>query len=82
MASAILPALAGNFLGQAPVWYKQTIAAFLVRTPLFMWLLGPYLTGWILVVESIFTLAMASAESASLVGEPQNLPIARIADSG
>ena len=59
MANAVFPALAGNFLGQAPGWYKQTIIAFLILNPLLMWLLGPYITGWILVIEFIFTLAMA-----------------------
>ncbi|MFN3581345.1 MAG: sodium/proton antiporter NhaB [Pseudomonas sp.] len=57
------PSIAGaflhNFMGHAPVWYKQTIVAFLIINPLCLWLLGPYLTGWLLVVEFIFTLAMA-----------------------
>ncbi|WP_321347733.1 sodium/proton antiporter NhaB [Halopseudomonas oceani] len=59
MSEAILPALAHNFLGQAPGWYKRTIIAFLLLNPLAMWLLGPYLTGWLLIIEFIFTLAMA-----------------------
>ncbi|AQZ95493.1 sodium/proton antiporter NhaB [Halopseudomonas phragmitis] len=59
MSQALLPALAGNFLGQAPGWYKRTIVAFLILNPLLFWLIGPYLTGWILVLEFIFTLAMA-----------------------
>jgi Na+:H+ antiporter, NhaB family len=59
MTTALLPALAHNFLGQAPSWYKRTIVAFLVLNPLLFWLVGPYLTGWILVIEFIFTLAMA-----------------------
>lgn len=41
------------------MWYKQTIVAFLLLNPLCLWLAGPYLTGWLLVVEFIFTLAMA-----------------------
>ena len=49
----------GNFLGSAPNWYKQAIIAFLVMNPVLMLLLGPFVTGWILVVEFIFTLAMA-----------------------
>lgn len=48
-----------NFMGQAPVWYKQIIVAFLILNPLCLWLAGPYVTGWLLVVEFIFTLAMA-----------------------
>ena len=51
MSDAMLPALGQNFLGQAPNWYKRTIVAFL--------LLNPYITGWVLVLEFIFTLAMA-----------------------
>lgn len=47
-----------NFLGHAPDWYKKTIIAFLVVNPLFfMW--SPYIAGWILIAEFIFTLAMA-----------------------
>ena len=59
MSEAMLPALAHNFLGQAPGWYKRTIIAFLLLNPLAMWLLGPYMTGWLLIIEFIFTLAMA-----------------------
>ena len=59
MSEAMLPALAHNFLGQAPGWYKRTIIAFLLLNPLAMWLLGPYITGWLLIIEFIFTLAMA-----------------------
>ncbi|EKF74904.1 sodium/proton antiporter [Alcanivorax hongdengensis A-11-3] len=48
-----------NFLGQAPAWYKITIVLFLLANPLLMWTMGPALTGWILLGEFIFTLAMA-----------------------
>lgn len=59
MSSTVLPAIAQNFLGQAPAWYKRTIIAFLIINPLALWLIGPYITGWLLVMEFIFTLAMA-----------------------
>ncbi len=59
MSDAMLPALGQNFLGQAPGWYKRTIVAFLLINPLLLWLAGPYITGWVLVLEFIFTLAMA-----------------------
>ena len=59
MSDAMLPALGQNFLGQAPNWYKRTIVAFLLLNPAFLWLFGPYITGWVLVLEFIFTLAMA-----------------------
>jgi NhaB family Na+:H+ antiporter len=48
-----------NFLGQSPEWYKTTIVAFLIFNPLCLLLLGPFVTGWLLVLEFIFTLAMA-----------------------
>lgn len=59
MTTSVLPALAHNFLGQAPGWYKRTIVAFLVFNPLLLWIAGPYITGWVLVLQFIFTLAMA-----------------------
>lgn len=52
-------AFARNFLGTAPGWYKKTILAFLLVNPLLLWLLGPFATGWILIGEFIFTLALA-----------------------
>jgi len=52
-------ALWANFLGSAPTWYKQTILAFLVINPLLLVIVGPFATGWVLVAEFIFTLAMA-----------------------
>lgn len=52
-------AFARNFLGSAPAWYKWTLAGFLVANPLLLLTFGPYVTGWLLVVEFIFTLALA-----------------------
>ncbi|TRY29252.1 sodium/proton antiporter NhaB [Aliiglaciecola sp. M165] len=48
-----------NFLGHAPDWYKQVIVAFLIINPLLFIFVSPYLAGWVLVLEFIFTLAMA-----------------------
>src|SRR5476649_915868 len=48
-----------NFLGQSPVWYKLAIIAFLIINPLIYFLVSPFLAGWLLVVEFIFTLGMA-----------------------
>ena len=48
-----------NFLGEAPRWYKQTIIVFLVANPILYFALGGFIAGWILVLEFIFTLAMA-----------------------
>ncbi|MCO1333300.1 sodium/proton antiporter NhaB [Microbulbifer sp. OS29] len=52
-------AFAENFLGEAPDWYKLTIAAFLLLNPLVLYVSGPFVTGWVLIGEFIFTLAMA-----------------------
>ncbi len=52
-------ALARNFLGQSPEWYKLTILSFLLVNPLLFFLVSPFFAGWLLVVEFIFTLAMA-----------------------
>ncbi|MDH3338806.1 MAG: sodium/proton antiporter NhaB [Gammaproteobacteria bacterium] len=51
-------ALRANFLGNSPVWYKQTIIAFLILNPILA-VYDPFLAGWVLVLEFIFTLAMA-----------------------
>ncbi len=48
-----------NFLGGSAEWYKRTILLFLVLNPVLMLLLGPFATGWILLGEFIFCLAMA-----------------------
>ncbi|MCL4129805.1 UNVERIFIED_CONTAM: hypothetical protein GTU68_048920 [Idotea baltica] len=48
-----------NFLGNSAAWYKNTIIAFLIINPI-LWFSGfHFLTGWVLVAEFIFTLAMA-----------------------
>ncbi len=59
MQDSTASALWANFLGAAPDWYKQTILAFLVLNPVLLLTLGPTVTGWMLVGEFIFTLAMA-----------------------
>lgn len=51
-----------NFLGNSPDWYKLTIVAFLIVNPLVMVFGGSYgatLAGWLILLEFIFTLAMA-----------------------
>ena len=48
-----------NFLGNSPDWYKSAIIAFLIINPIALQVLGPFVTGWILIGEFIFTLAMA-----------------------
>ena len=48
-----------NFLGNAPTWYKYAIIIFLIMNPILLVLFGPFITGWVLIGEFIFTLAMA-----------------------
>lgn len=51
-----------NFLGNSPVWYKLTIIGFLILNPVLLAALGengPFIVGWLLILEFIFTLAMA-----------------------
>ncbi len=48
-----------NFLGQSSTWYKLTIIAFLVINPIVVFAAGPFIAGWLLIFEFIFTLAMA-----------------------
>ena len=59
MSQSIPRALTRNFLGNSPRWYKQTIIGFLILNPLILYTLGPATTGWILIFEFIFTLALA-----------------------
>jgi Na+:H+ antiporter, NhaB family len=55
----MIQAFIKNFLGNSPKWYKLTIIGFLILNPFLLIILGPFLTGWILIVEFIFTLSMA-----------------------
>lgn len=48
-----------NFLGQSPNWYKIAILVFLIVNPLIFFLISPFIAGWLLVIEFIFTLGMA-----------------------
>jgi NhaB family Na+:H+ antiporter len=58
MANTTAQALRENFLGSSPIWYKQIIIAFLVLNPILA-IFSPFIAGWALVIEFIFTLAMA-----------------------
>ena len=51
-------ALWRNFLGQSPDWYKLILLVFLVVNPI-IFSITPFVAGWLLVAEFIFTLAMA-----------------------
>jgi NhaB family Na+:H+ antiporter len=59
MTPTLAQAFARGFLGEAPGWYKLAILGCLVVNPVAMVVLGPVATGWLLLGEFIFTLAMA-----------------------
>lgn len=59
MTHTLRQAFTSNFLGHAPDWYKKAIIAFLVINPILMLTVGKYITGWVIILEFIFTLAMA-----------------------
>lgn len=59
MAKTLAGSIYSNFLGHSPNWYKKTILGFLLINPVLLVTIGPELTGWALIVEFIFTLAMA-----------------------
>ena len=59
MDKSLPVAFSRNFLGTAPDWYKKTIIFFLLVNPVLLMMLGPFVTGWFLIGEFIFTLALA-----------------------
>ncbi|MEL7024920.1 MAG: sodium/proton antiporter NhaB [Pseudomonadota bacterium] len=59
MVTTLGQAFRANFLGNTPSWYKTTIIGFLVLNPILLVVAGPFVTGWALILEFIFTLAMA-----------------------
>ena len=48
-----------TFLGKAPTWYKLTILLFLIINPILFFWCSPFVAGWVLLLEFIFTLALA-----------------------
>ena len=59
MPQTTFHAMGTNFLGNSPLWYKYAIVAFLIINPILVHTAGPFITGWCLILEFIFTLAMA-----------------------
>ena len=59
MSQSTLQAYGKNFLGASPDWYKYTILTFLVANPILLFSVGSFITGWCLIIEFIFCLAMA-----------------------
>jgi NhaB family Na+:H+ antiporter len=58
----LVQAFSRNFLGNAPAWYKLAVLGFLILNPLVLLLGGEHgavSAGWLLLIEFIFTLAMA-----------------------
>ena len=58
MQHTLPQAFLSNFLGNSSRWYKVTILAFLIINPI-IFQIDPFLAGWFIVGEFIFTLAMA-----------------------
>ncbi len=58
-AHSLAQAFTRNFLGHSPQWYKLTLIGFLVLNPVLLAVAGPFITGWVLIAEFIFCLAMA-----------------------
>jgi len=58
MIATLSRALAENFLGHSATWYKLLIVAFLIVNPI-VFAINPFVAGWLLILEFIFTLAMA-----------------------
>lgn len=52
-------AMATNFLGHSPGWYKLAVGVFLAINPAVLLTAGPAVAGWLLVLEFVFCLAMA-----------------------
>jgi len=59
MKDNLFHSLQTNFLGNSDTWYKQAIIAFLIINPIVYFAVGPFVAGWLLIAEFIFTLAMA-----------------------
>jgi len=55
----MLQIITRNFLGKTPLWYKYTILGFLILNPLVFFFVSPFVAGWLVLLEFIFTLALA-----------------------
>lgn len=58
MNNSYTNAMVSNFMGKSPNWYKLLIIGFLVINPIILEM-DSFIAGWVLVIEFIFTLAMA-----------------------
>ncbi len=59
MPTSLSNAVIKNFLGKAPDWYKFAIIVCLIINPIIFFCASQFIAGWLLVIEFIFTLAMA-----------------------
>jgi len=59
MSSTLAQAFQKNFLGNSPDWYRNTIVIFLIANPILLMFSNPFVVGWVLIAQFIFTLAMA-----------------------
>lgn len=62
MTPTLAQGFSRNFLGHSPGWYKLAIGAFLILNPCvlaFSGYDGPVIVSWLILLEFIFTLAMA-----------------------
>jgi len=57
--TGVLGVLATSFLGHTPRWYKLAIVTSLILNMAVFFAAGPLVTGWLILAEFIFTLAMA-----------------------
>lgn len=57
--AGVFHVIAQSFLGHAPNWYKSAVAAALLLNVVALATIGPLATGWLVLAEFIFTLAMA-----------------------
>lgn len=47
------------FLGNSPTWYKQLLIACLIINPIVYYTVGPFVAGWLILIQFIGTLALA-----------------------
>lgn len=58
--NGMLWAIGTNFMGSSPTWYKQAVAGFLVANLVIRFAIGKPAAAWAVLLEFIFTLAMAT----------------------
>lgn len=64
----VLSAVGSNFMEDAPLWYKSAIGTFLLINPFLFVFLGPYVTGWMVMAQFIFTLVMTTKGYPLVIG--------------